>query len=177
MTVENEHCGASSLLLSASSGHRALEEEFVEIFEDLLEKQGFSRMYGRILAYIYLKEVPVTQKDLEKQSQFSRSSINKAVNTLQKIGYIRKRQKGEGKTIAYYIEWGPEEILLNGIREYINYFKLIHERFSAIIKKNPKIEGLPSKRFKEFIEHLPEVNDILNKSLKEISGIELVLKK
>jgi biotin operon repressor len=177
MTTENEYEDNSLWNRGDSRLSSHLEEEFIEIFEDLLEKQGFSRMYGRILAYIYLREVPVTQKDLEKESHFSRSSINKAVNTLQKSGYIRKRQKGEGKTIAYYIEWGPEEILLAGIRGYISYFMNLHERFTTIFARDPKIEGLPSKRFKEFIEHLPEVTEILNRALEEVSGIELVLKK
>ncbi|MFX1298828.1 MAG: MarR family transcriptional regulator [Promethearchaeota archaeon] len=154
-----------------------MEQDIIEIFEDLLEKQGFSRMYGRILAVIYLREVPVTQEDLEKQSNFSRSSINKAVNTLQKLGFIRKRQKGEGKKLAYYIEWGPEEIFLAGVKGYLDYFDQIFGRFSKIFEKNPKIEGIPSKRFKEFIEHLPEVKEILNKALLEINKIELVFKK
>ncbi|NVM55874.1 MAG: MarR family transcriptional regulator [Candidatus Helarchaeota archaeon] len=154
-----------------------MEEDFIDIFEDLLEKQGFSRMHGRIMAIIYLKEVSMTQAELERRSNFSRSSINKAVNTLQKLGYIRKRQKGEGKTIEYYLEWGPEEIFLAGIRDYLDFFRQIHERFSKLFKKNPKLEGLPSKRLKEFIEHLPEVNNILNKAVEKIDEIELVLKK
>ena len=119
----------------------------------------------------------MSQADLEKQSNFSRSSINKAVNTLQKLGYIRKRQLGEGKKLIYYTEWGPEEVFLTGIREYLRYFGQIYERFSKIFKKNPKLEGLPSKRLKEFIEHLPEVNEILENALLEIDKIELVLKK
>lgn len=154
-----------------------MEREIQEIFEDLLEKQGFSRMYGRILAIIYLKEVEVTQEDLERQSNFSRSSINKAVNILQKLGYIRKRQKGEGKTLSYYVEMGPEKILLIGIKSYIDYFENIFDRITKFLGKNPKLEGLPSKRFKEFIENLPNVNVILKKALNEIDQIELVLKK
>ncbi len=154
-----------------------MEQEFIEIFEDLLEKQGFSRMHGRILAIVYLKEVSLTQAELEKQSNFSRSSINKAVNTIQKLGYIRKRQLGEGKTLVYSTDLGPEEILLLGIKEYIKYFEQIHERFSRQFQKNPKLEGLPAKRLKEFIELLPEVNVILKRALDEIDKIEFVLKK
>lgn len=154
-----------------------MEQDFIEIFEDIFEKQGFSRMYGRILAIIYLKEVSLTQAELEKKSNFSRSSINKAVNTLQKLGYVRKRQLGEGKTLIYSTDLGPEEILLLGIKGYMSYFNHIFERFSKLAKKNPKLEGLPAKRLKEFLEHLPEVNNILNKALEEIDRIELVLKK
>ena len=154
-----------------------MEQDIIEIFEELLEKQGFSRVYGRILAIIYLKEVPLTQEDLEKQSNFSRSSINKAVNTLQKLGYIRKRQKGEGKKLAYYLDWGPEEVFLAGIRGYIDYYQQIFERFSRIFGKTPKLEGLPSKKFKDFIDHIPQVNEILNKALSEIDKIEFLLKK
>ena len=154
-----------------------MEKDFIDVFEDLLEKQGFSRMHGRIMAIIYLKEVSMTQAELERRSNFSRSSINKAVNTLQKLGYIRKRQLGEGKTLAYSIDLGPEEILLSGIKSYIDYFSQIFGRFSKLFKRNPKLDGLPSKRLKEFIEHLPEVNDKLSKALEEIDKIELVLKK
>lgn len=154
-----------------------MERDFIEIFEDIMERQGFSRMYGRILAIVYLKEVSLTQAELEKRSNFSRSSINKAVNTLQKLGYVRKRQLGEGKTLIYATDLGPEEILLLGVRGYITYLEQIYERFSKLSKNNPKLEGLPAKRLKEFIEQLPKVNTILNKALEDINKIEYALKK
>ncbi|MHA1264447.1 MAG: MarR family transcriptional regulator [Candidatus Helarchaeota archaeon] len=156
---------------------KSLEEDLIEIFEDLLEKQGFSRMYGRVLAIIYLKEVSMTQAELKKQTNFSRSSINKAVNTLQKLGYIRKKQLGEGKTLIYTTDLGPEEILLSGIKIYIQYFNQIYERFTKNSDNYHKLEGLRAKRLKKFIEHLPEVNKILGTALQEIDKIEFVLKK
>ncbi|HUY00140.1 MAG TPA: MarR family transcriptional regulator [Candidatus Deferrimicrobium sp.] len=153
-----------------------MQQYIIELFEDLLEKQGLSRMYGRILAIIYLKEIKITQEQLEKESNFSRSSINKAVNTLQSVGYIRKSQLGEGKRLSYYTEWGPREILLQGIHEYVNFFKKVQERFSTIFEKtSTKIEGMPSRRLKEFIEQLPKAIEILKNALKQINELQLAL--
>ena len=149
-----------------------MKQDILEIYEQLLEKQGFSRMYGRILAIIYLKEVPMTQEDLEKQSNFSRSSINKAVNTLEKFGYVRKRQKGEGKKLAYYIELGPKDIFLMGIRGYLDYLSQIAERFARM--KDPKVEGIPSRKFKDFIEHIPEIKQIFKRAFEEIDKLDFL---
>jgi hypothetical protein len=93
------------------------------------------------------------------------------------MAYIRKRQLGEGKTLVYTTDLGPEDILLSGVRDYIKYFNQIYDRFSKIAKKTHKLKGLRAKRLKQFIEHLPEVNDILSNSLNEIDKIEFVLKK
>lgn len=154
-----------------------LKQDFIELFEDLFEKQGSGRINGRILATIFLKEVPMTQGELERQTGFSRSTINKAVNSLQKSGFIRKRKYGEGKTLVYSTDLGPEEIILSGVKDYMMYFTQIYERFSKVFERDLKLEGLPSKQLKEFIEHLPKVNDVLRNALAEISRIELVLKK
>ncbi len=152
-----------------------IQQDVIELFEELLEKQGFSRLDGRILALIYLREVSLTQTQLEKESNFSRSSINKAVNTLLNKGYIRKRQRGEGKELVYYTELRPKEVFLNGIQEYISYFEKIYARFSKLFESSSKIEGLPSKRLKEFIDRLPEINEKLKNTLLEINKLEFIL--
>ena len=155
---------------------QSIKQETIEIFEDLLEKQGHGRMFGQILAIIYLKEVPLTKEQLKKQTTFSRSTINKAVNTLLDVGYIRKRQMGEGKKLVYYTELGPKDIFLRGIREYLIYFDKVSSRFSKIFDSISKIEGLPIKKVKELIDHLPEVKGVLEKALSEIDKLELTLK-
>jgi DNA-binding transcriptional regulator GbsR (MarR family) len=154
----------------------SIQQETIEVFEDLLEKQGHGRMLGQVLATIYLKEVPMTQEQLEKESNFSRSSINKAVNDLLNLGYIRKRQLGEGKKLVYYTEWGPKEIFLWGIEGYLAFFDKIISRFSKIFESTSKVEGLPLKKVKEFVDHLPEVKKRLEEALKDISKLELALK-
>jgi len=154
-----------------------IRQDVVELFEDILEKQGSSRTHGQILALIYLKEIPLTQEQLQKESNFSRSSINKAVNTLQNLGYIRKRQMGDGKRLVYYTEWGPKEIFLNGIREYISYFGKTYVRFSNIFESLAKIEGLPLKKLKDFVEHLPKINDLLDKTLREVNKLDFIFNK
>jgi DNA-binding transcriptional regulator GbsR (MarR family) len=133
-------------------------------------------MFGQILAAIYLKEVPMTQEQLLKETTFSRSTINKAVNTLLDLGYVRKRQMGEGKKLVYYTELGLKDIFLRGIRGYLTYFDSISTRFSKIFESTPKIEGLPLKRVKELIDHLPEVKQILESALSNIDKLELALK-
>ncbi|MFX1294968.1 MAG: GbsR/MarR family transcriptional regulator [Promethearchaeota archaeon] len=153
---------------------KKFQQKVIELFEDLLERQGYSRMYGQILAIIYLKEIPMTQTQLKKESNFSRSSINKAVNTLQNLGYIHKRQLGEGKNLVYYIEGGPKDILLSGIREYISHFEKIYERFSKIFESSTKIEGLPLRKIKDFIEHIPQIKKLLNNVLEEINKLDFI---
>ncbi len=155
---------------------KSIQQETIEVFEDLLEKQGHSRMIGQILAIIYLKEVPMTQEQLEKESNFSRSSINKAVNELLSLDYIRKRQLGEGKKLVYYTELGPKEIFLWGVKGYLAYFDKINLRFSKIFESTSKVEGLPLKKVKEFVDHLSEVKKILENALTEIGKLELALK-
>ncbi|MHA1650271.1 MAG: MarR family transcriptional regulator [Candidatus Helarchaeota archaeon] len=147
-----------------------------ELFEELLEKQGYSRMYGQILAIIYLKEIPMTQEALERESDFSRSSINKAVNTLQNLGYIRKRKFGEGKKLVYYVEEGPKDILLSGFRSYISYLEKIHARFSKLFESTPKVEGLPLKKLKDFINQIPQITKLLNDALEKIDKLDFVFK-
>ena len=155
---------------------KSIQQEMIEVFEDLLEKQGHSRMFGQILATIYLKEVPMTQEQLEKESNFSRSSINKAVNELLNLGYLRKRQLGEGKKLVYYTELGPKDIFLHGIEGYLTYFDKISSRFTKIFESTSKIEGLPLKKVKEFVDHLSEVKKILENAIAEIGKLELALK-
>jgi len=155
---------------------KSIQQEIIELFEDLLEKQGHSRMFGQILAAIYLKEVPMTQEQLLKETTFSRSTINKAVNTLLDLGYVRKRQMGEGKKLVYYTELGPKDIFLRGIREYLIYFDDVSSRFSKIFESASKIEGLPVKKVKELIDHLPEVKEIIENALSEIDKLEFTLK-
>lgn len=154
----------------------SIQQETIELFEDLLEKQGYSRMLGQVLAIIYLKEVPMTQEQLEKESNFSRSSINKAVNDLLNLGYIRKRQLGEGKKLVYYMEWGSRDIFLWGIKSYLSYFDEVASRFSKIFESTTKVEGLPLKKLKEFVDHLSDVKKILEDALKAIDKLELALK-
>ena len=155
----------------------SIQQETIEVFEDLLEKQGHSRMLGQVLATIYLKEVPMTQEQLEKDvGTFSRSSINKAVNDLLNLGYVRKRQLGEGKKLVYYIEWGLKDVFLWGVEGYLAYFDKVIARFSKIFESASKVEGLPLKKVKEFVDHLPEVKKILEDALKEIGKLELALK-
>ena len=156
--------------------YRHLEEDFIEIFEDLLEKQGFSRMYGQILAIIFFKEVPMTQEDLERESRFSRSSINKAVNALINLGYIHKRQMGDGKKLVYYIEGGPKEIFLSGIQDYLFYFDKIFERFTKKFESAAELKGLPLKKIKDFVDHLPQIRGLLNNALGEINKLNFVFK-
>ena len=58
-----------------------MDQEIIELFEDLLERQGFSRMYGQILALIYLREVALTQEELQKARTRARAGLIRGLDS------------------------------------------------------------------------------------------------
>lgn len=106
---------------------RGLRREFINILEDIAALRGIDRITGRIYATLLLSPEPLTQKNLEDLTGFSRSQISRTLKALEDSIMVSKKPHPGSRTQLYY----------GGVRPFLDTFRLqveeTLERFNAKI--------------------------------------------
>ena len=96
---------------SNSSEKKLLEfkNNIVKLFEELWALRGNDPIAGRLYAFIILSEKPLTQRELEKASGYSRGQVSKTLKFLEQALLIDKGRQIGSREKVYHI--GSESFL------------------------------------------------------------------
>jgi len=83
----------------------AAREEVIEAMARSAEVYGAKRSYGRLYGILFFEDDPLSLDDLVEQSEYAKSTVSTAMNTLDRYHMVRRRSvAGEGKKAFYEAE-------------------------------------------------------------------------
>jgi DNA-binding transcriptional regulator GbsR (MarR family) len=105
--------------MSMSTTTTETRERFACLWEKLAGEASPNLIYGRIMGALCLFDQPLSQKELTAKTQFSVSSVSKALDYLVAEGIIWKVKKKGERTYYYAPSMSPREIVVRRLHKML----------------------------------------------------------
>ncbi len=145
-----------------------LEGEVVSLWEDIVEARGFERVFGRIICILLLEGKPISQKQISEKTGYSLPSVSKALNTLTSLGSVRKIRGSGARTMLYFVEMHPSEMMSGGLVKWILTAKAMERRVTQIQSRLGEYRAEDPERVERLKETLSKLGSSLPKMIQVI---------
>jgi DNA-binding MarR family transcriptional regulator len=136
-------------LHTEQTASRASEDEFIESFTRLLERDGGPRIAGRIAALLFLTVEPLPLEEIAERLQASKASISTNARLLEHWGLVervsrpgdrrdfyRAREDGAVNLLERRLDWMRRlrEVADEGARSPAAQHPVVQERFRSVCR-------------------------------------------
>jgi len=104
-----------------------IEEEFIRIYERIVELRGIQTIVGRIMAIFFIEGRELDYQEISKLSGYSISSVGRALEQMVQLGILQKRKNVEIKRFVYSINIDFNQLMISVIERFMATFKLTVE--------------------------------------------------
>ena len=163
---------------------RSIEEvkqEFLQIYESIIEKRGLPIVFGRIMASFFLEGRELSQKKLSKLTGYSISSVSRALDQMNNLGLITKFKNPSRENFLYKMNLNYIDLAVGGIKTWIKqaemskteinqlWYKMENESF-----KDEEQEGANRliELFKGLTHDIDIIIDVFRQTLNSIKNLE-----
>ncbi len=109
------------------------KENFMRIYERIVDKRGLPVVYGRIMASFFLEERELNQKELSDLTDYSISSISRAVDQMIKMGLLQKHKNPSRKFFLYQMKVNFIDLAVAGLQTWIRQAKESKDEISEFL--------------------------------------------
>jgi DNA-binding transcriptional regulator GbsR (MarR family) len=97
-----------------------IRSKFLQIYERIVDKRGLPIIYGRIMAIFFLEGRELNQKELSDLTEYSISSISRAVDQMTKMGILIKHKNPSREYFLYQMHLNFLDLAINGLQTWIH---------------------------------------------------------
>lgn len=145
-------------------------EEVIEAMARSAEVYGAKRSYGRLYGILFFADGPLSLDRLVEQSDYAKSTVSTAMNTLNRYHMVRRRSvSGEGKKAFYEAETDFWYIFQQFLQQEVQREIEIMSR--ALDNAVMTLEATDTEQAERDLEKLRELQDVYQRSEKLISVV------
>ena len=133
-----------------------------------IEYWGFKEIHGKIWTYIYLKDRPVSSKELKEVFGISKALLSPSIKELKKYDVIREAGKGEFGAELFTSNPSVFDAIINVLRERE---KVIISKIKSDLNNLKTCTEVQKKEMEISSKRLKNLNELVNTGQKALNGI------
>ena len=157
-----------------------LERKTISLWEDIVEARGFDRAAGTVLCILFIENRPLSQQEIAEKTGYSIPAVSKTLKLLYPLGSIRKLKKPGRRTVQYYVEMHPLDVLSGTLIKWTLTAKTMAQRMEAIREELEKAKSEDPDKAKKLLyiigklaKPIPKMIEIMENAIKEIQKINV----
>lgn len=154
------------------------KREFLRIYEQIAQRRGLSPILGRIMGVFFLEENELNQKELSEKTDYSISSISRALEQMIRLGIVTKHKHTSREYFVYDMSESFFDLALRGIKRWTEQAEQNRKQINALLRKvedstfSPEENG-ESQQLKAILKSLTEdIKLFINAMGKAIQQLE-----
>ncbi|MXR50456.1 transcriptional regulator [Halovenus sp. WSH3] len=138
-------------------------EEVLDAMERAAEIYGLSRSYGRLYGLLFFAEEPMSLDDLVERSEYAKSTVSTAMNSLQRLHLVHRRSiPGEGKKAFYEAERDFWTVFQEFLRREVR--REVDTMIRSLDRAEQHLDGLDDEQAQRDLEKIRQLRRMYDRS-------------